>query len=226
AKNYSGKLADLTSSQALTGKPTTFNAQAPLFQAGGLLDHRRPQALDTVSGVSPSVKLPDLAIPVGGIHLAPGTGSMAFRFALEGENLRAAWEVKASHVTWAHDSAATSGAGGLVWQVVSGISTLDISAQLSGTPDNPSIAIRSNLDQAISDRVKGLMGDQVKAAEQKLEAQVNAYADPLIAPVKSQVTSVTATAQQQLSASQGKIADAQKQLQDRLKSLTGGFRLP
>lgn len=226
AKNYSGKLADLTSSQALTGKPTTFNAQAPVFQAGGLLDHRRPQALDTVSGVSPSVKLPDLAIPVGGIHLAPGTGSMAFRFALEGENLRAAWEVKASHVTWAHDSAATSGAGGLVWQVVSGISTLDISAQLSGTPDNPSIAIRSNLDQAISDRVKGLMGDQVKAAEQKLEAQVNAYADPLIAPVKSQVTSVTATAQQQLSASQGKIADAQKQLQDRLKSLTGGFRLP
>ncbi|HKR56118.1 MAG TPA: TIGR03545 family protein [Gemmatimonadales bacterium] len=225
-KNYNGKLADLTSSQALTGKPTTFNAQAPVFQAGGLLDHRRPQALDTVSGVMSAVKLPDLAIPVGGIHLAPGTGTMAFRFALEGENLRAAWDVKSSHVTWAHDSAATSGAGGLVWQVVSGISTLDITAQLSGTPDNPSIAIRSNLDQAISDRVKGLLGDQVKAAEQKLEAQVNAYADPLIAPVKSQVTSVTGNAQRQLSASQGKIADAQKQLQDRLKSLTGGFRLP
>ena len=225
-KNYTGQLADLTSSQALTGKPTTFNAQAPVIQAGALLDHRRPQALDTVSGVMSAVKLPDLTIPVGGIHLAPGTGTTAFRFALEGETLRAAWDVKASHVTWVHDSAATSGAGGLVWQVVSGIPTLDVSAQLSGTPDNPSIAIRSNLDQAISDRVKALMGDQVKAAEQKLEAQVNAYADPLIAPVKSQVTSVTGNAQQQLSASQGKIADAQKQLQDRLKSLTGGFRLP
>jgi len=225
-KNYTGHLADLTSSQALTGKPTTFNAQAPVIQAGALLDHRRPQALDTVSGVMSAVKLPDLAIPVGGIRLAPGMGTMAFRFALEGENLRAAWDVKSSHVTWVHDSAATSGAGGLVWQVVSGISTLDVSAQLSGTPDNPSIAIRSNLDQAISDRVKALMGDQVKSAEQKLEAQVNAYADPLIAPVKSQVTSVTGNAQQQLSASQGKIADAQKQLQDRLKSLTGGFRLP
>ena len=225
-KNYVGKLEDLTTSQTLTGKPTTFNAQAPVIQAGALFDHRRPQALDTVSGMMSAVKLPDLAIPVGGIHLAPGTGTMAFRFALEGDNLRAAWDVKSSHVTWAHDSAATSGAGGLVWQVVSGISTLDISAQLSGTADNPSIAVRSNLDQAISDRVKGLMGDQVKAAEQKLEAQVNAYADPLIAPVKSQVTSVTGNAQQQLSASQGKIADAQKQLQDRLKSLTGGFRLP
>jgi uncharacterized protein (TIGR03545 family) len=225
-RSYSGKLADLTTSQTLTGKPTTFNAQAPALQAGALLDHRRPQALDTISGVMSGVKLPDLAIPVGGIHLAPGTGTMSFRFALEGENLRAAWDVKSSHITWAHDSAGVGGAGGLVWQVVSGISTLDVSAQLSGTPESPSVSIRSNLDQAISDRIKGLMGDQVKAAEQKLTVQVNAYADPLIAPVKSQVASVTGNAQQQLSASQGKIADAQKQLQQRLKSLTGGIRLP
>lgn len=225
-KNYAGKLADLTTSQALTGKPTTFNAQAPTLQAGALLDHRRAQALDTVSGAVPAVRLPDLALPVGGIHLAPGAGAMSFRFALEGENLRAGWEVKSSHITWTHDSASGGGAGGLVWQVVSGISTLDVSAQLSGTPENPSLAIHSNLDQAISDRIKGLMGDQVKAAEQKLTAQVNAYADPLIAPVKSQVASVTGNAQQQLAASQGKITDAQKQLQQRLKSLTGGIRLP
>ena len=225
-RNYSGKLADLTTSQALTGRPTTFSAQAPVIQAGALLDHRRPQALDTVSGVMSAVKLPDLAIPVGGIHLAPGTGTMAFRFALDGDNLRAGWDVKSAHITWAHDSAANTGTGGVVWQVVSGISTLDISAQLSGTPDNPSIAVRSNLDQAISDRIKGLMGDQVKAAEQKLEAQVNAYADPLIAPVQSQVTSVTGNAQQQLSGAQSTIADAQKQLQQRMKSLTGGIRFP
>ena len=225
-RNYSGKLADLTTSQILTGKPTTFNAQAPALQAGALLDHRRPQALDTISGVMSGVTLPDLAIPVGGIHLAPGTGTMSFRFALEGENLRAGWDLKSSHITWAHDSTASGGAGGLVWQVVSGIATLDVSARLSGTPESPSLSIRSNLDQAISDRIKGLMGDQVKAAEQKLTAQVNAYADPLIAPVKSQVASVTGSAQQQLGASQGKIADAQKQLQQRLKSLTGGIRLP
>ena len=70
------------------------------------------------------------------------------------------------------------------------------------------------------------MGDQVKAAEQKLTAQVNAYADPLIAPVKSRVTSVTGDAQQQLGASQSRIADAKKQLEQRLKSLTGGIKLP
>jgi uncharacterized protein (TIGR03545 family) len=225
-KNYDGKLADLTTSQTLAGKPTTFTAQAPALQAGALLDHRRPQALDTISGVMSAVRLPDLGLPVGGIHLVPGTGTMSFRFALEGENLRAGWDVKSSHISWAHDSAATSGAGGLVWQIVSGISTLDVSARLSGTPEHPSLSIRSNLDQAISDRIKGLLGDQVKAAEQKLTAEVNAYADPLIAPVKGQVASVTGSAQQQLGASQGKIADAQKQLQQRLKSLTGGIRIP
>lgn len=228
-RTYDGKLADLTTSQTLTGRPTTFNAQAPTVHFGALLDHRRPQALDTVSGSMAAVRLPDLALPVGGIRLAPGSGTMDFRFALDGENLRAGWEIKSAHVTWAHDSAtggAGSTAGSLIWQVVSGIQTLDVAAQLSGTPENPALSIHSNLDGAISNRIKSLMGDQVQAAEQKLTAQVNAYADPLIAPVKSQVTSVTGSAQQQLGASQSKIADAQKQLQQRLKSLTGGLRIP
>ena len=226
-KNYDGRLADLTTSQTLTGRPTTFKAQAPAVQAGALLDHRRAEALDTVSGAFAAVRLPDLAIPVGGIRLVPGTGTMSFRFALEGENLRAGWEVRSTKITWARDSATgRSTSGDLIWQVVSGISTLDVTAQLSGTPANPSLSVRSNLDQAISGRIKGLMGDQVKAAEQKLSAQVNAYADPLIAPVKSRVTSVTGDAQQQLGASQSRIADAKKQLEQRLKSLTGGIKLP
>lgn len=227
AKTYDGRLADLTTSQTLTGKPTTFKAQAPAVQAGALLDHRRPEALDTISGTLAAVRLPDLAIPVGGIRLEPGTGTMSFRFALQGENLRAGWEVHSAKITWVHDSATgRSTTGDLIWQVVSGISTLDVSAQLSGTPASPALSIRSNLDQAISGRIKSLMGAQVAAAEQKLAAQVNAYADPLIAPVKSRVTSVTGDAQQQLGASQGRIADARKQLEQRLKSLTGGIKLP
>lgn len=225
-RSYDGRLTDLTTSQAQTGKPTTFRAQAPAVQAGALFDHRGPAALDTVSGVLSAVHLPDLSLPVGGIRVVPGTGSMVFQFALEGENLRAGWRVKSSHVSWARDSAAAAGAGGLVWQVVSGISTLDLSAQLSGTPDHPALSIRSNLDQAISDRIKGLMGDQVKAAEQKLRAEVNAYADPLIAPVKARVASVTGDAQQRLGASQSRIADAQKELQQRLRALTGGLKFP
>jgi uncharacterized protein (TIGR03545 family) len=226
-RRYDGRLADLTTSQTLTGRPTTFKAQAPALQAGALLDHRRPEALDTVSGTLAAVRLPDLAIPVGGIRLEPGTGTMSFRFALEGENLRAGWEVRSTKISWAHDSATgRSTTGDLIWQVVSGIATLDVTAQLSGTPANPSLSIRSNLDQAISSRIKSLVGDQVKAAEQKLTAQVNAYADPLIAPVTSRVTSVTGGAQQQLGASQSRIADARKQLEQRLKSLTGGIKLP
>lgn len=226
-KNYDGRLADLTTSQTLTGRPTTFRAQAPAVQAGALLDHRRPEALDTISGTLAAVRLPDLSIPVGGIRLEPGMGTMTFRFALEGENLRAGWEVRSAKITWVHDSATgRSTTGDLIWQVVSGIPTLDVSAQLSGTPANPQLSIRSNLDQAISARIKSLMGDQVKAAEQKLTAQVNAYADPLIGPVTSRVTSVTGDAQQQLGASQSRITDARKQLEQRLKSLTGGIKLP
>ena len=226
-KNYDGRLQHLTTSQALTGQPTTFNAQAPAVRMGALLDHRHPTALDTASGSVAAVRLPDLALPGVGIRLSPGLGSTFLRFALEGENLRAAWEVHSTHVTWVHDSSGSaSTAGNLVWQVLSGVSTLDLTAELSGTASSPSLAVHSNLDQAVSDRIRSLMGDQVKAAEQKLTDEVNAYADPLIAPVKSRVASVAGDAQQQLGASQGKIADAQKQLQQRLRSLTGGIKLP
>jgi len=214
-----------TTSQALTGQPTTFNAQAPAVQVGALLDHRHPTPLDTASGALASVRLPDLSLPAG-VRLVPGMGSMAMRFALDGENLRAAWEVKSAHVTWAHDSAGASATGNIVWQVLSGVSTLDLTAQLSGTASSPSLTVHSNLDQALSDRIRSLLGDQLKGAEQKLTAEVDAYADPLIAPVKSRVTAVTGDAQQQLGASQGRIADAQKQLQQRLRSLTGGIKLP
>ena len=224
-KNYDGRLRHLTTSQALTGQPTTFNAQAPAVQLGALLDHRHPTPLDTASGALASVRLPDLSLPAG-VRLVPGMGSMSLRFALDGENLRAAWEVKSAHVTWAHDSAGASATGNIVWQVLSGVSTLDLTAQLSGTASSPSLTVHSNLDQALSDRIRSLLGDQVKGAEQKLTAEVDAYADPLIAPVKSRVTAVTGDAQQQLGASQGKIADAEKQLQQRLRSLTGGIKLP
>ena len=226
AKHYDGRLENLTTSQALTGQPTTFKAQAPSLQVGALLDHRHETALDTASGALASVRLPDLNLPAG-VRLEPGTGSMSLRFALEGEAVRAAWEVHANRVTWARDSTAGRSTGGdLVWQVLSGVSSLDVTAQLSGTATSPSLSIHSNLDQALSDRIRSLLGDQVKAAEQKLTAEVNAYADPLIAPVKARITAVTGAAQQQLGVSQGKIADAQKQLQQRMKSLTGGIRLP
>ena len=226
AKRYDGRLRNLTTSQTLAGQPTTFTAQAPAVQMGALLDHRRPTALDTASGTLSSVRLPDLGLPAG-VRVVPGTGSMALRFALEGENLRAAWEIHSSRVTWARDSTAgRSPAGDLLWQVLSGVSALDLTAQLSGTASSPALAIHSNLDQALSDRIRSLLGDQVKTAEQKLTAEVNAYADPLIAPVKARITAVSDAAQQQLGLSQGKIGDAQKQLQQRLRSLTGGLKLP
>jgi hypothetical protein len=110
--------------------------------------------------------------------------------------------------------------------VVSGVQTLDLAAELTGTLTSPSLAVHSNLDDALSARMRALVGDQVKAAEAKLHAEVDAYADQQIAPVKSRVDAVTGDAQGKLGAARGQIAQVRQQVEQRLRSLTGGIKIP
>jgi uncharacterized protein (TIGR03545 family) len=227
ANVYQGHLTGVTTSPALYGLPATFTASAPVVQVGALLDHRHPTALDTASAELAAARLPDFALPGLPLRVAPGIGTMAMRFALTGDNVRAAWQVRSPHVTWVRDSAAGhSTVGDFVWQVVSGVQTLDLAAELSGTLTSPSLAVHSNLDDALSARMRALVGDQVKAAEAKLHAEVDAYADQQIAPVKSRVDAVTGDAQGKLGAARGQIAQVRQQVEQRLRSLTGGIKLP
>lgn len=227
ATAYQGHLTGVTSSPALYGLPTTFTARAPVVQVGALLDHRHATAFDSASAQFSAARLPDFVLPGLPMRVAPGVGSMALRFALTGDAIRAAWQVRSPHVVWVRDSAAAhSAVGDFVWQVVSGISTLDLGAELSGSITSPSLAIHSNLDDALSARMRALVGDQVQAAEQKLHAEVNRYADQQIAPVKARVDAVTGDAQGKLGAARGQIAQVRQQVEQRLRALTGGIKLP
>jgi hypothetical protein len=191
-----------------------------------MLDHVRPVARDTVGGTLDGVRLPALNLPSVPIRLAPGTGSVGLQFALTGDSLRGVWQVRAAHATWVRDSAAThSRLDELLWQVLSGVGTLDLEARVGGTITSPVLSVRSNLDQAISSRLTALVGDQVHAAETRLRAQVDGIVDQRTAPVKAQVAKVTDDATSRLNAAKVRLADAQKQLDDRLRGLTGGLRL-
>jgi uncharacterized protein (TIGR03545 family) len=225
-KTYSGRLIGLTNAPALYGSPTTFTATAPAVHLAAMLDHVRPVARDTVGGTLDGVRLPALDLPSLPIRLAPGTGTVSLQFALTGDSVRGVWQVRAAHAGWVRDSgSAHSNLDDLLWQVLSGVNTLDLEARVGGTITSPVLSVRSNLDQAISARLTALVGDQVHAAEARLRAQVDGIVDQRIAPVKAQVAKVTDDATSRLSAAKGRLADAQKQLEDRLRGLTGGLRL-
>lgn len=231
AKAYNGMLRGLNSDPALYGKPTTLDASAPGVQAGAMLDHVHAVSRDTLGGVVQNVTIPDLRLPSLGIRLSPGpkgAGSVGFGFAMVGDSLHGRWSVSTDQATWARDSGAGTGgqASNLVWQVISGIQHLDVTAELGGTLNAPRLNVHSNLDKAVADRVQALVGDQVKAAEAKLRAQVDAAVSEQIAKAKAQVSALATDATKQLGDQQGQLDQAQKAIQDQLARLTGGIHLP
>lgn len=152
---------------------------------------------------------------------------MQLGFALRGDTLRARWAVQASRVRWTRDSAAPrSPMGEILWQTVSGIGGLDVSAGVTGTLAHPRLSVRSNLDEAIAARLRAMLGAEVAAAERRLRAEVDRQVDARAAPARAQVTAAQADIAGRLAEQRTRLDQAQKRLEDRLREITRGVRLP
>src|ERR1041384_6789132 len=194
-REYSGRLEGLTSAPAVYGRPTTFVASAPAVQLGALLDHVHATSHDTAGGTVQDVAIPELQLPQLPIRVRPGRGTVSLGFQLRGDTLLGRWTVSSSHAAWIHDSTAGgSAAGDLLWRVVSGITQLDLTAEIGGTLQHPVLHVRSNLDQAIADRLKALVGAEVAAAEARVRAQVDRLVDAQVAAARARVSDVTTAA--------------------------------
>ena len=231
-KTYTGRLTGLTSDPALYGRPTVFTARAPTLQAGALLDHVRSTPYDTAGATLQGVKLPALALGTLPLRLEPGAGTVTLGFALRGDTLRGRWGVRSDALRWVRESAVGEGGGagsdvqGLVERVLSGIGALDLTAELRGTIDHPSLAVSSNLDRAVADRLRALVGEEVARAARTVRAQVDSIADRETAPVRAQVAAVTNDVTARLAEQRGRLDQSQHALEQRLRDLTRGIRLP
>jgi uncharacterized protein (TIGR03545 family) len=228
-KTYAGRLQGLTSAPALYGRATTLAVRAPTLSVDGQFDHVRAPARDIVGGTLRGVALPVIRLPGLPIAVEPGRGDVTLGFALKGDSLQGRWQVSADAATWRRDSAATGGGGpaaDLLWRVVSGIGSLDLTAELGGTVTRPTLHVRSNLDAAVADRLRAVVGDEVAAAEARVRAQVDRFAEERVIPLRAQVAKVTSDANALLAERRQALETAQQQLEQQLKRLTGGIRLP
>ena len=226
-RRYAGRLRGLTSVPALYGRPTTLAATAPAVSIEAQFDHVRATPRDIAGGRARDVALPAIRLPSLPIRLAPGRGDVSLGFALYGDSIRGRWHVTAPTAVWERDSGTAGGqAADLVWRVLSGIGQLDLTAELSGTIGNPSLHVRSNLDQAVSDQLRAVVGEEVAAAEARVRAQVDQFADAQVAPVRAQVARVTAEVTERLQQQRQLLDAAQQQVEQQLRRLTRGIRLP
>ena len=224
---YSGRLQGLTSAPALYGRPTTFELRAPTLSADAVLDHVHDTARDAIGGTIQNVSIPDIHIPGLPIRVAPGKGDLTLGFTLYGDSVRGRWQVLAPQAAWQRDSGGPGGAAAdLLWQVVSRINHLDLTAELGGTLSKPELHVRSNLDAAVADGLRAAIGDKVAAAEATVRARVDRFSDSSVAPVRARVTQVKAEATNQIGQARQAIEAAQQRLEQQLKKVTGGIRLP
>ena len=232
--DYAATVQGLTSAPALYGKPMIVSARrnAPGsaiagLDVGAIVDHRTSSTRDSVSAKLRGVKLPSFDIPGLPFRLAPGTGAASLTFALRGDNLLGRWSIGTNEAAWSRDSAAAQAKGSdleqLVWRVLSGVKRLDVNAQMSGTIKAPKLAVRSNLDEAIAQRLKAVVGEEVAKAEAMARAKVDSLVADKVEPVKQQVAALQADATKRVGDEQARLDQVEADLQAQLKRLTGGL---
>ena len=221
-------LSGITSQPALYGRPALLSASGSLGGANpvrltvsGLSRHFGASPIDSVVAEVTGVPLPAIAFPGLPFSVTPGRSTVRFAFSLgAGDRLTGTWEVDAPAASWQGDStrlAAASLVESTVWRVVSGLTQLRIRAELGGTVGSPTLAVRSNLDDAISDRLRGLLGEELAKAEQKARAAVDQIVEGQVTSLKAKVTALESQALQQLPLQKSQLDDLQRQLDQQLK---------
>lgn len=225
-QRYAGRLTGLASDPALYGRPMVASATGPQLAAGALLNHLRGIPVDTAGATVGGIRLSPFEVPGLPLRLDPGAATTQLGFHLNGDTVHARFALRSSNVRWTRDSGLTSTTiGDLIWRTVSGISNLDVEARMSGALHNPTLAVRSNLDQAIASRLRAVLGEEVAAAERQMRERVDALVGDKVEPVRAQVNQVRTQAEAQIAQQRARLDELQQQLEQRLRQLAP-FRLP
>ncbi|MEO7475351.1 MAG: hypothetical protein ABIY46_08435, partial [Gemmatimonadales bacterium] len=229
---YTASVEGLTSAPALYGKPMIVSANRNAagsvvagLDVGAVIDHRTANVRDSVSARLRGVELPSFRVPGLPFRIVPGTGAANLNFVLRGDQVLGRWKIGSDQVSWAHDSA---GGGGnqleqIVWRVVSGLTQLDVDARVSGTIKAPKLSVKSNLDDAIAQRLKAVVGEEVAKAEAMVRAKVDSLVADKVAPAKQRVAAVQADATKRLGDEEARLDKVHADLQRELTRLTGGL---
>jgi autotransporter translocation and assembly factor TamB len=94
---------------------------------------------------------------------------------------------------------------------------------VSGSLKAPRLSVRSNLDDAIAQRLKAVVGEEVAKAEALARAKVDSLVSDKVEPVKQRIDAVQAEATKRVVDEQGRLDQVEVDLQAQLKRLTSGL---
>jgi uncharacterized protein (TIGR03545 family) len=239
-KQFSAAVAGITSQPSLYGRPATLSGhgrlggEAPVdLDLAVVSRHFGDHPADSLAARVDGVDLPSIAIPSLPLSVRPGPSRVSFAFALAGEQLKGHWAVEARQAAWQADSGAPgnqSPTARLVWEVVRGLTTLQVRADLGGTIQQPTLSVHSNLDDAIAARLKALAGEALARATARARAAVDQLANQQLTALEGQLQGLTTQVTGKLPAEAGRLDEVDRRLRTELKRLAGsaigGIQLP
>lgn len=230
---YRVAATDITTEPAIVGRPTAFamrreatGSAIEQLRVTALLDHRGRTARTTLGVAAAGVQVPGFPLPVLPFRAEPGRGASDLRLALDGNRLSGTWTLKSGQVRWPTDSARARRLNyveALVARVVTGVSSLDLSAEVTGTIADPQLRVRSSLDRQIADRLREVIGEEVRRAETMVRAKVDSIVEERTAPVRARVEELRSDAQQRIDDARERLDEERRRLDDRLRTLTAGL---
>ncbi|HET6837432.1 MAG TPA: hypothetical protein VFH24_05270, partial [Gemmatimonadales bacterium] len=230
--NYAATVRGLTSTPALYGRPAVISAGRRAagsaigeIDVDAVIDHVTSRTVDSAHARLRGVRLPSFELPGIPFRVDPGTGSSELAFRMRGSQLFGRWGIRSNRVNWLADTAGRSlnDLERIVWRTVSGLNDLNVVAELTGTLRSPKLSVSSNLDQAIAQRLKAVIGEEVARAERMVRAKVDSLVAEKVGPVKRQVAAVQAEANQRIATERQRIEQVEQALNAELKRLTGGL---
>lgn len=234
---YVATVSDVSSEPGLVGAPIAFRIEREAkgsdlgtLRASGIADHRTATPLDSAAGRATGFALSGVELPGLPLSAELGTGDATFSFARQGDNVRGTWALNAPKVRWVADSARAAGEGEMMryaTQVIAGIPTLSVRAELGGTIAAPVLAVRSNIDSVFAASLRQLVGAQLAKAESRVRAEVDRLTAGPLTSVKAKVDDVRTEADKRVADTRARIDFQKRELEDRLKGLGGGLlRIP
>lgn len=230
---YAFAASDVTTDPAIVGRPTLFairraakGSDLDSLRVVGSLDHTGARPREIVNAQAAGVKLPAVSLPALPYSMDPGRGTSEMRFVFDGEQLSGKWVVHSANVTWKQDSSRARTLNtleSLVARVLTGVKQLDMTADISGTLKAPRLAVKSNLDRQIANRLKAVAGEQIAAVQTKVRAQVDKLVELKTAPIKARIGELRAENEQRVADARTKLDNEKRKLDERIKSLSGGL---
>ncbi len=232
---YALRVNDVTSDPALVGRPLrlslTRNARGSSVESlsiSGSLDHTGAVPRQAIAARLAGLRLPSFALPALPLRVDLGAGTSTLTLDIAGDSIAGRWTASALHARWQNDSARIGASGlntlqSLVTRVVSGIESIDVSAEIRGSIRAPSLAVHSNLDNAVADNIKRVAGEQIAKAEARVRAQVDQLSERARALMLEKVAEARAEAEQRLREATERLDRAKADLAVQLKALSGGL---